>query len=58
MKNLEARIIRLEAARSDPVNDFFHSLVCRFADAQGKPGPEKQDDIALTLKQLGEVLPL
>lgn len=58
MKNLEARIIRLEAARSDPVNDLFHNFACRFADAQGKPRPKKQDDITLTLKQLGEVLPL
>ena len=58
MKNLEARIAALEAARNDPINDLFYGFACRFADAQGKPRPEKQDDIAITLKQLGEVLPL
>lgn len=58
MKNLEARIAALEAARSDPVNDLFHDFACRFADAQGKPRPEKLDDIALTLRQLAGYLPL
>lgn len=58
MRNLEARITRLETARTNPINDLFHSFACRFADKQDKARPEKQNDIALTLKQLGEVLPL
>lgn len=54
MKDLKRRIEALEADRSDPVNDFLYELVCKFADHP----PKKHDDVSLTLKQLGEVLPV
>ncbi|MCO6426990.1 hypothetical protein [Nitrosomonas communis] len=57
MKDLRRRIEALEAGRSDPVNDFLHEMACRFCDRQGKPKPEKQDDVALTLRQLAGYLP-
>ncbi len=56
MKNLERRIIELEKGKNDPYNDLWYELVCQAAELQGKPKPEKQNDIGLTTKQLAGYL--
>lgn len=58
MGDLKRRITRLEEARTDPYNDFFHEVCCQFAADQNRPRPEKQPNITLTLKQLAKYLPL
>lgn len=59
MSDLKRRITRLEEARIDPYNDFFYEVCCQFAADQGKPKPEKQPNIVLTMKMLAEhYLPL
>ncbi|MDV6345403.1 hypothetical protein [Nitrosomonas sp. Is37] len=57
MKNLEQRIARLEQQKLNPLIDFFHASACMFAQDQGKPEPERPDDIAKALEQLADYLP-
>nr|WP_281722649.1 hypothetical protein [Nitrosomonas nitrosa] len=56
--NLKQRVTRLELARIDPTIEFYYMMAWRFADAQNKPHPEKQNSITVTMRQLAELLPL
>ena len=57
MKNLEARIAKLEVKHSDPLIDAFHESACYFAREQGRPEPERLGDIVQTMKQWADYLP-
>ncbi|MBK6957342.1 MAG: hypothetical protein IPH22_02180 [Nitrosomonas sp.] len=57
VKNLKARIAKLETKHSDPLIDAFHESACYFAREQGRPEPERLGDIVEAMKQLAGYLP-
>lgn len=57
MKNLKERIAILETKHSNPLIDAFHELARKFAQDQGRPEPERPDDVVSALEQLADYLP-
>lgn len=45
MKNLEARIVKLETKHSDPVIEAFHELACKLAKEHEFPEADKPKDL-------------
>jgi len=57
VKNLEARIAKLETKHSNQLLDAFYELACKLAIEQKLPKPDKPKDLPIALKRLADYLP-